>query len=192
MDANRIDEFTKVRSEGLTRRSALRRGAAATVILGAGLVVRPAAAQDATAVPITDAEMIPGTVGTLFNAVVTDLPPAPVQVTLARAATQPGQGDLDDYFTFPGPFAFVVESGLEICRCGTADTPCLLLRADGTSEPAPPAPADIRLGPGEGLFIPANIPDSFMVPGPDPAIELDLSIFPAEMPAGTPVASPAT
>ena len=175
---------------GVTRRAALRGvgGGLAAAGLGAGLAGR-VAAQEATPVPITDAAMAPGTVGTLFSAVVADLPPAPVEVTLARAVSQPGDGDLEDYFTFPGPFAFVVESGQIVCRCGTAESPCLLLRADGTSEPAPPVPADIPLGPGEGLFIPPNTPDSFTIPGPDPEVELDLSIFPAAAEA-TPAASP--
>ena len=174
----------------ITRRSALRGGATVTALIGVGVTARATAAQEATPVVITDPGMVPGTVGTLFRAVATDLPPSPVQITLARAVAQPGDGDLEDYFTFPGPFAFVVESGVEICRCGTAESPCILLHADGTSEPAPPAPADIRLGPGEGLFIPTNTPDSFTVPGPDPAVELDLSIFPAESPSESPVASP--
>ena len=136
--------------------------------------------------------MVLGTAGPLFSAVATSLPPGPMQVTLYRGIVQPGDGDLEDYFTFPGPFAFIVESGVEICRCGTVEVPCLLLRADGTSEPAPPAPADIRVGPGQGLFIPANSLDSFAVPGPEPAVELDLSIFPAQAPVGTPVALPST
>ena len=189
MDTRRVEGLAPVRSGGLSRRSALRRGAAATALATGGLAFRPAAAQEATPAPITEAEQVPGTVGTLFSAVATHLPPPPVEITLARAVSQPGDGDLEDYFTFPGPFAFVVESGEIVCRCGTADSPCLLLRADGTSEPAPPVPADIPLGPGEGLYIPANTPDSFFIPGDEPEVELDLSIVPAVGEA-TPEATP--
>jgi len=182
--------------KGVSRRTALRGlgGGLAAAGLAAGLAGRAAAqgaTPAATPAPITNAGQVPGTVGTLFGVVAADLPPAPVEITLARAVSQPGDGDLEDYFTFPGPFAFVVESGVEVCRCGTAESPCLLLRPDGTSEPAPPSPADIRLGPGEGLYIPTNTPDSFFIPGPDPVVELDLSIFPAQTaPEATPEASP--
>ena len=174
---------------GVTRRAALRGvgGGLAVAGLGAGLAGR-VAAQEATPPTVTELSEL-GTVGTLFTAVVADLPPAPVEVTLARLVTQPGEGDLEDYFTFPGPLAFVVESGRVVCRCGTAEAPCFVLRADGTSEPAAPLPADIPLGPGEGLYIPANTPDSFTNPGPDPEVELDLTIWPAGAQA-TPAASP--
>ena len=183
------------RADGVTRRAALRGigGGLAAAGLAAGLAGRAAAqgaTPAATPAPITDAGQIPGVAGTLFAVVAADLPPAPVEIALARAVAQPGDGDLEDYFTFPGPFAFVVESGVEVCRCGTAESPCLILRADGTSEPDPPSPADIRLGPGEGLYIPANTPDSFFIPGPDPVVELDLSIFPAQAAPGTPAAAP--
>jgi hypothetical protein len=133
---------------------------------------------------------VPGTVGTFFSVVAQELPTAPVEITLARAVSQPGDGDLEDYFTFPGPFAFVIESGIIICRCGTDEDPCTILRADGATEAAPPVPADISLGPGEGLFIPANTPDSFTVEGSEPVVELDLSIFPAAEPVGTPAGTP--
>ena len=164
----------------MTRRTAVRRGAFASALLG-GWAFRPAAAQDAS--PITD---VPGVAGTLFDLPMADIPPAPVQVTLDRVVSQPGDGDLEDYFTLPGPLAFIVESGVEICRCGVEESPCLLLHADGTNEPAPVIPAEIRLGPGEGLYIPANTPDSFYIPGPDPVSEIDLSMFPAEAPTATP------
>jgi hypothetical protein len=195
MDPSRFGQ-TGARRTGrrLTRRATLASGGAglATALLGTGgpTRIRPAAAQEASPSPITEAGQIPGTVGTLFSVIAVDLPPAPVEVTLARVVSQPGDGDLEDFFTFPGPLAFVLESGAEVCRCGTAESPCLLLRADGTSEPAPPIPADIPLVPGEGLYIPANTPDSFFIPGDEPAVELDLSIFPPQAPAGTPEATP--
>ncbi len=169
---------------GLTRRAAMRRGAIATALLG-GLAARPILAQDATPVLVTD---IPGTVGTLMSVVTADLPPAPVEIALTRAVTEPGVGDLEDYFTFPGPLAFIIESGTMTCRCGSEGAPCLHLHADGTNEEAPLIPTDIILGPGEGLYVPANTQDSFINPGPDPVVELDLSIFPAEAPDGTPPA----
>ena len=74
-----------------------------------------------------------------------------------------------------------------VCRCGTVESPCLLLHADGTNEPAPPMPTDIPLAPGEGLYIPTNTPDSFFIPGDEPTVELDLTIFPSQTPA-TPTA----
>jgi hypothetical protein len=110
-------------------------------------------------------------------------------MSLTRVVAQPGDGDLEDYFTFPGPVAFIVESGQVICRCGTAEDPCIILRSDGTNEPAPPVPADIPLGPGEGLYIPTNVPDSFTIPGTEPEYELDLTLWPVGAQA-TPAASP--
>jgi hypothetical protein len=170
----------------LTRRTVIRRGGVSAAILG-GLTAHAALAQEGTP-DVVDISDVSGAVSTLLNVLVSDLPPAPIQVTLVRATTEPETGDLEDYFTFPGPFAFVVESGDLICRCGTEDAPCMLLGPDGSSEPAPPIPADIPLGPGEGLYIPGNTPDSFTVPGPDPVVELDLSIFPAEEPDASPSA----
>lgn len=160
---------------------------AAGAVLGVGARTGVVTAQEATPETVTDVADISTMVGTLFSMVTDQLPEPPVEIALARAVTEPGVGDLEDYFTFPGPFAFIVESGAMTCRCGTEESPCTVFRADGTSEPAPPLPADIPLGPGEGLFIPTNTPDSFIVDGDDPEVELDLSIFPAEGPAGTPV-----
>jgi hypothetical protein len=188
MDPSRFGQTgARIACRRLTRRTALASGGAGlgTALLGGGLAARPAAAQDATPSPITEVGQVPGTVGTLFSVVAPDLPAPPVEITLARVVSQPGDGDLEDFFTFPGPLAFVLESGTEVCRCGTAESPCLLLHADGTSEPAPPIPADIPLGQGEGLFIPANTPDSFFIPGDEPAVELDLSIFPPRERAST-------
>jgi hypothetical protein len=185
-------ERSTTESSRLSRRVALLTGAAfgatSVGLAVGGTAAGGAAAQDASPSPITE---IPGAVGTLFSVVAADLPPPPVEVTLARVVSQPGDGDLEDFFIFPGPLAFVLESGAEVCRCGTVESPCLLLHVDGTSEPAPPSPADIPLGPGEGLYIPANTPDSFFIPGDEPAVELDLSIFPAQAAPGTPEATPA-
>lgn len=169
----------------LSRRTVMR-SAAAGAALGLGARIPAAAAQDATPETVTDVADISTMVGTLFSMVTDNLPEGPVEIALARAVTEPGVGDLEDYFTFPGPFAFVVESGAMTCRCGTEESPCTVFRADGTSEPAPPVPADIPLGPGEGLFIPTNSPDSFIVDGDEPEVELDLSIFPVDGPAATP------
>jgi hypothetical protein len=152
----------------------------ATAVFG-GFAAHSTVAQDAS--PVSE---VPGVVGALFDILVEDMPPAPVQVTLARVVSQPGDGDLEDYFTLPGPLAFILESGIEVCRCGAEESPCLLLHADGTNEPAPVIPTDIMLGPGEGLYIPANTPDSYFIPGPDPVSEIDLSMFPVESPAATP------
>jgi hypothetical protein len=175
---------TPVPSTSVTRRTAVRRGVIATAALG-GLAAHPSRAQDASPVQTSD---IPGTVGTLLSVVATDIPSGPVEVALSRVVAEAGLGDLEDYFTFPGPLAFIVESGTVICRCGTDESPCLHLHADGSNEPAPVIPTDITLGPGEGLYIPTNTPDSFIVPGPEDEVELDLSIFPAEEPTGTPPA----
>ena len=161
--------------------------AALVAALGSGPT--QVAAQEATPETITGFEELGLTVGPLFSIVLEDLPPTPVEMSLARTSTQPGDGDLEDYFTFPGPTAFIVESGKIICRCGTAEDPCIILRSDGTNEPAPPVPADISLGPGEGLYIPSNVPDSFTNPGPDPQVEIDLALWPAGAQA-TPAAGP--
>jgi hypothetical protein len=168
-------------------------GGGALAALVAALGARPTqgAAQESTPVAVTDFEELGLTVGPLFGIRVEDLPPPPVEVSLARVTSQPGDGDLEDYFTFPGPVAFIVESGRIICRCGTAESPCIILRSEGPNEPAPPVPADIPLGPGEGLYIPTNTPDSFANPGPDPQSELDLTIWPVGAQA-TPAAGPAT
>lgn len=169
-----------------TSRRTVLSSAAIGAVVGLGTRIGTAGAQEATPAAITDAASVPGTAATFFSVVAQDLPAAPVEITLARAVSQPGDGDLEDYFTFPGPLAFVIESGVIICRCGTDESPCTILRADGTTEAAPPVPADISLGPGEGLFIPANTPDSFIVEGAEPVVELDVSIFPAAELAGTP------
>jgi hypothetical protein len=161
--------------------------AALLAVLGSG--PRHAVAQEATPETVTNLAELEQTVGTLFTTEVADLPPGPVEVTLARVVSQPGDGDLEDYFTFPGPVAFIVESGQIICRCGTAEDPCIILRSEGTNESAPPVPADIPLGPGEGLYIPANVPDSFTIPGQEPETEIDLTLWPAGAQA-TPAASP--
>ena len=164
-------------------------GALAALVAALGSRSTQVAAQESTPVTITGFEELGLTVGPIFSTVVEDLPPAPVEMSLARVTSQPGDGDLDDYFTFPGPLAFIVESGQIICRCGTAEAPCIILRSDGTNEPAPPIPADIPLGPGEGLYIPSNTPDSFTNPGPDPQVELDLTLWPVGAQA-TPAPSP--
>jgi hypothetical protein len=159
--------------------------------LVAALGARPTqvAAQEATPVTVTDFEELGLTVGPLFSIQVEDLPPPPIEMSLVRTTSQPGDGDLEDYFTFPGPVAFIVESGQIVCRCGTAEDPCIILRSEGTNEPAPPVPADIPLGPGEGLYIPTNSPDSFTNPGPDPQVEVDLTLWPVGAQA-TPAPSP--
>jgi hypothetical protein len=164
-------------------------GALAALLAALGSRATLVAAQEATPLPIKGFEELGLTIGPLFSTVVEDLPPPPVEMSLVRTTSQPGDGDLDDYFTFPGPLAFINESGQIICRCGTTGAPCIILRSDGTNEPAPPVPADIPLGPGEGLYIPTNVPDSFSVTGPDPEVELDLTLWPAGAQA-TPVASP--
>ncbi len=184
MKGPHIPASTPVPTTPVTRRTAVRRGVMTTALLG-GLAADLARAQEASPVQTSD---IPGTVGTLMSVVATDIPPGPVEIALARVVSEPGLGDLEDYYTYPGPLAFIVESGTLTCRCGTDESPCLLLHADGTNEPAPVIPTDITLGPGEGLYIPTNTPDSFIVPGPDVEVELDLSIFPAEAPTGTPPA----
>jgi hypothetical protein len=164
-------------------------GALAALVAALGSRPIQVAAQESTPVTITGFEELGLTVGPLFSIQVEDLPPPPVEMSLARVTSQPGDGDLDDYFTFPGPVLFIVESGQIICRCGTAEDPCIILRSEGTNEPAPPVPADIPLGPGEGLYIPTNTPDSFTNPGPDPQVEVDLTLWPVGAQA-TPAPSP--
>ncbi len=153
-------------------------GALAALVAALGSRPIQVAAQESTPVTITGFEELGLTVGPLFSTQLEDLPATPVEVSLARVTSQPGDGDLDDYFTFPGPVLFIVESGQIIFLCGTADDPCIILRSEGANEPAPPVPADIPLGPGEGLYIPTNTPDSFTNPGPDPQVEVDLTIWP--------------
>jgi hypothetical protein len=193
MEAERVDARQMIGVSRLPRRTVtggLAGGGALAALLAAlGSRATRVAAQEATPETISDFEALGLTVGPLFSIVVEDLPAAPVEMSLARVTSQPGDGDLEDYFTFPGPTAFIVEAGQIICRCGTAEDPCIILRSEGTNEPAPPVPADIPLGPGEGLYIPTNSPDSFTNPGPDPESELDLTIWPAGAQA-TPVASP--
>jgi hypothetical protein len=166
-------------------------GALAALVAALGTRQTQVAAQEATPVTITEFEELGLTVGSLFSIQVEDLPPPPVEISLVRTTSEPGGGDLEDYFTFPGPLAFIVESGQVICRCGTAENPCTILRSEGINEPAPPVPADIPLGPGEGLYIPTNTPDSFTNPGPDPQVEVDLTLWPVgaqAMPAASPTA----
>jgi hypothetical protein len=193
MESEQIDARQAKSVSRLPRRSVTGGlvGGSALAALVAALGARPTqvAAQEATPVTITDFEELGLTVGPLFSIQVEDLPPPPVEMSLVRTTSQPGDGDLEDYFTFPGPVAFIVESGQIICRCGTAEDPCIILRSEGTNEPAPPVPADIPLGPGEGLYIPTNTPDSFTNPGPDPQVEVDLTIWPVGAQA-TPAPSP--
>ena len=193
MESDRVDTRQTMGVSRLPRRTVaggLAGGGALAALLAAfGSGPARVAAQESTPVTITGFEELGLTVGPLFSPVVEDLPPPPVEIALARVVSQPGDGDLEDYFTFPGPVAFIVESGQIICRCGTAEDPCIILRSDGTNEPAPPVPADIPLGPGEGLYIPTNVPDSFTNPGPDPQSELDVTIWPVGAQA-TPAASP--
>jgi hypothetical protein len=193
MESERIDTRQTMSESRLPRRSVTGGvvGGGALAALVAALGSRPiqVAAQESTPVTITGFEELGLTVGPLFSIQVEDLPPPPVEMSLARVTSQPGDGDLDDYFTFPGPVLFIVESGQIICRCGTAEDPCIILRSEGTNEPAPPVPADIPLGPGEGLYIPTNTPDSFTNPGPDPQVEVDLTLWPVGAQA-TPAPSP--
>ena len=193
MEAERVDTGQAMGVSQLPRRTVtggLAGGGALAALLAAlGSRATQVAAQEATPLPVKGFEELPVTIGPLFSTVLEDLPPVPVEVSLVRTTSQPGDGDLEDYFTFPGPVAFILESGQIVCRCGTAESPCTILRSEGTNEPAPPVPADIPLGPGEGLYIPTNVPDSFTVTGPDPEVELDLTIWPAGAQA-TPVASP--
>jgi hypothetical protein len=193
MESERIDARQTMSESRLPRRTVTGglAGGGALAALVAALGARPTrvAAQEATPETIAGFEDLGLTVGPLFSTVVEDLPSAPVEMSLTRVTSQPGDGDLDDYFTFPGPVLFIVESGQIICRCGTAEDPCIILRSEGTNEPAPPVPADIPLGPGEGLYIPTNSPDSFINPGPDPQVELDLTLWPVGAQA-TPAPSP--
>jgi hypothetical protein len=193
MESERVDAPQAMGVSRLPRRTVtggLAGGGALAALLAAlGSRSTPVAAQEATPVTVTDFEELGLTVGPLFSLVVEDLPAPPVEMSLVRTTTQPGDGDLEDYFTFPGPVAFIVESGQIICRCGTAEDPCIILRSEGTNEPAPPVPADIPLGPGEGLYIPTNTPDSFTNPGPDPQVEIDLTLWPVGAQA-TPAPSP--
>ena len=193
MEPEQVDALQAIGVSRLPRRTVTGGlvGGGALAALVAALGSRPTrvAAQEATPVTITDFEELGLTVGPLFSIQVEDLPPPPVEMSLVRTTSQPGDGDLEDYFTFPGPVAFIVESGQIICRCGTAEDPCIILRSEGTNEPAPPVPADIPLGPGEGLYIPTNTPDSFANPGPDPQVEVDLTIWPVGAQA-PPAASP--
>jgi hypothetical protein len=193
MESERVDARKSMGVSRLPRRTVTGglAGGGALAALVAALGSQPirVAAQESTPVTITGFEELGLTVGTLFSTQIEDLPAAPVEVSLARVTSQPGDGDLDDYFTFPGPVLFIVESGQIICRCGTADDPCIILRTEGANEPAPPVPADIPLGPGEGLYIPTNTPDSFTNPGPDPQVEVDLTLWPVGAQA-TPAPSP--
>ena len=193
MEPERVDARQTMGVSRLPRRTVTGglAGGSALAALVAALGSRPiqVGAQESTPVTITGFEELGLTVGPLFSTQVEDMPAAPVEVSLARVTSQPGDGDLDDYFTFPGPVLFIVESGQIICRCGTADDPCIILRSEGTNEPAPPVPADIPLGPGEGLYIPTNTPDSFTNPGPDPQVEVDITIWPVGAQA-TPAPSP--
>ncbi len=193
MESERVDARKSMGVSRLPRRTVTGglAGGGALAALVAALGSQPirVAAQESTPVTITGFEELGLTVGPLFSIQVEDLPPPPVEMSLARVTSQPGDGDLDDYFTFPGPVLFIVESGQIICRCGTAEDPCIILRSEGTNEPAPPVPADIPLGPGEGLYIPTNTPDSFTNPGPDPQVEVDLTLWPVGAQA-TPAPSP--
>jgi hypothetical protein len=193
MESERIDAPQTMGASRLPRRTVTGglagSGALAALLAALGSRSTPVAAQEATPVTVTSFEELGLTVGPLFSIVVEDLPATPVEMSLVRTSTQPGDGDLEDYFTFPGPLAFIVESGTITCRCGTAEDPCIILRSDGTNEPAPPVPADIPLAPGEGLYIPANVPDSFTNPGPDPEVEIDLTLWPVGAQA-TPAATP--
>jgi hypothetical protein len=195
MESERVDARQAIGVSRLPRRTVTGGlaggGALAALVAAFGSGPTRVAAQEATPVTVTDFEELGLTVGSLFSTQVEDLPPPPVEIRLVRTTSQPGGGDLEDYFTFPGPTAFIVESGQIICRCGTAKDPCIVLRSEGINEPAPPVPADIPLGPGEGLYIPTNSPDSFANPGPDPQVEVDLTIWPVgaqAMPAASPTA----
>jgi hypothetical protein len=193
MESERVDAPQAIGVSRLPRRTVTSglAGGAALAALVAALGARPTqvAAQESTPETITDFEELGLVAGPLFSIQVEDLPPTPVEVSLVRTTSQPGDGDLEDYFTFPGPVFFIVESGQVICRCGTAEDPCIILRSEGTNEPAPPVPADIPLGPGEGLYIPTNTPDSFTNPGPDPQVEIDVTMWPVGAQA-TPAPSP--
>jgi len=179
--------FQSQTSNRTSRRTALRRGAMAVALTGSGLAVRSASAQEAT--PDAPLTTIPGFAGPILSAVFTDLPTAPAEVSISRAVTQPGEGDIEDFFAFAGPLAFIVESGVLTCRCGTAENPCILIGPTGAGEPAPPIPADILLGPGQGLYIPANTQDSYTNAGDEPVVEIDLLILPKAV-DGTADASP--
>jgi len=186
VDPERVDARQAVGSGDLSRRTVAgglaAGGALAALLATLGSTQERVAAQDATPGPLA--------AGPILNAIFTDLPPVPVEVSISRSVTQPGEGDLDDVLTFPGPVAFIVEEGVLTCRCGTAENPCMIIRATGPGEPAPPWPAEIDLHPGEGLYIPFNTPDSFLNRGDVPEVEIDLLIAPAQASAGAAMGTP--
>jgi hypothetical protein len=188
MDAQRGAALQSIGARDLSRRTiagGLAGGGALAALLAAlGSGRAGAAIQDATPEPLA--------AGPILNAIFTDLPAAPVEVSISRSVTQPGEGDLDDILTFPGPVAFIVEQGVLTCRCGTAENPCMIIHATGAGEPAPPWPAEIDLHPGEGLYIPFNVPDSFLNRGDVPEVEIDLLIAPAQGGAGGAMGTPQT
>src|SRR5215204_5380596 len=127
MESERIDARQAMSESRLPRRTVTGglAGGGALAALVAALGARPTrvAAQEATPETIAGFEDLGLTVGPLFSTVVEDLPSAPVEMSLARVTSQPGDGDLDDYFTFPGPVLFIVESGQIICAAGPPRNP---------------------------------------------------------------------
>src|SRR5215207_8852628 len=104
MESERIDARQTMSESRLPRRTVTGglAGGGALAALVAALGARPirVAAQEATPETVTGFEELGLTVGPLFSAVVEDLPPPPVEMSLARVTSQPGDGDLADYFTF--------------------------------------------------------------------------------------------
>ena len=164
-------------------------GALAALLAALGSRPTQVAAQEATPVTIADFEELGLTVGPLFSIVVEDLPPPPVEMSLVRTTSQPGDGDLEDYFTFPGPSRLHHRVRADHLPLRDRRGPLHHSAIGGHQRAGATVPADIPLGPGEGLYIPANSPDSFTNPGPDPRVELDVTLWPVGAQA-TPAPSP--
>src|SRR5688572_16923685 len=152
MEPNRSEDHAPVQSDGLSRREALLRdvaGGLALALLARGVDV--ARAQEGTPAPEgglpPGVAIVPGT-----SALVEDMPPAPVQVSIYRITLEPGASV--PVSTFPFPSVSLVEQGTLICPGGAGR---VVIAADGSTREV--GDEEVTINTGEGLYVPANVGD---------------------------------
>jgi hypothetical protein len=173
MNASPFDDNPVPESAGVTRRTIV--GASATG-LALALFARAysqAAAQDAT--PEAEGGMPEGMSisPVLEGAVIDDMPPAPVGITIFRMTLEPGA--VTPVSTFAFPSLGYSESGTTTCP---GEEGRVVFGADGTVQAS--GAGDLPVPTGSSIYTPANVGDGARNDGTEPTTMLMIQFIPAE------------
>jgi quercetin dioxygenase-like cupin family protein len=162
---------------------------AAVVLLGALALagLRPAIAQDATPPPGEEGV----TFAPLGFGTAEELPPAPVELVLARVTLAPGAGfpiEADDpsvglAYVESGALTIRVEAPLRVTRAATIAAFATPGAAGAGAVPGPeevPAGTEVTLEAGDSVVIPANVAGEVRNDGAEPAVGLAALVAPPE------------